>query len=503
MEKKIILGPPGCGKTTRLLSIMEQEMDKGVSPNEICFVTFTRKGASEAAERAAQKFSLKSSELPYFRTLHSMAYRLMGYGKDSVMGRQDWCELGRMLGVQFSTYYETEEGLPQGSEKGDKLRFIDGFARARLLTCDDAWRAVGDEDVSAAEVVQFSDTLEKYKDDMALVDYTGMLERFVIDGGPIPVKVAFIDEAQDLSTLQWEMVWRLVANAERVYIAGDDDQSIYRWAGADVDKFLALKDECQSVEVLGHSYRLPRMVYNMANTITGRIKRRYDKEWQPRDEDGAVHHIHDIADIDLSQGTWLLLARNVYLLDQFKRLARSQGVAYAVKGVPQVKQKHARAIVLWERLRRGESLTVDEVRTVYACMRLGTGVKRGFKGMTKASDAETYDMPRLRADFGLLRDDAWYDALQDIPAGDRTYYQSILRAGDNLLGQPRVNISTIHGVKGGEADNVVLLPDMAWRTYRDYQQEPDDEHRVFYVAVTRARHALYIAAPGSRWAYDI
>ena len=51
-------------------------------------------------------------------------------------------------------------------------------------------------------------------------------------------KVVFIDEAQDLSPIQWMMYDILKSNAEDVYLAGDDDQAIYAWAGADVDRFI-------------------------------------------------------------------------------------------------------------------------------------------------------------------------------------------------------------------------------------------------------------------------
>jgi ATP-dependent exoDNAse (exonuclease V) beta subunit len=61
-------------------------------------------------------------------------------------------------------------------------------------------------------------------------------------------KVLFIDEAQDLSLLQWEMVRKIWGEAEKTYIAGDDDQAIFKWAGADVDHFIALKEEVDDIK---------------------------------------------------------------------------------------------------------------------------------------------------------------------------------------------------------------------------------------------------------------
>jgi ATP-dependent exoDNAse (exonuclease V) beta subunit len=60
---------------------------------------------------------------------------------------------------------------------------------------------------------------------------------------------------------------------------------------------------------------------------------------------------------------------------------------------------------------------------------------------------------------------------------------------------PRIRLQTIHGSKGGEADEVVLLTDMAPRTHREAQTAPDDEARVWYVAATRARQTLTVVPP--------
>ena len=70
-EYNIIYGPPGTGKTTRLMDIIEYELGtKGVEPDKIAFVTFTRKGAYEGINRVAYKFNLPNEAFPYFRTLH-------------------------------------------------------------------------------------------------------------------------------------------------------------------------------------------------------------------------------------------------------------------------------------------------------------------------------------------------------------------------------------------------------------------------------------------------
>ena len=69
------------------------------------------------------------------------------------------------------------------------------------------------------------------------------------------------------------------------------------------------------------------------------------------------------------------------------------------------------------------------------------------------------------------------------------------RDGEELNQEPRILLSTIHGVKGGEADNVVLLTDLSKNTQSNYERYPDDENRLFYVGATRTKNHLHIVRP--------
>jgi superfamily I DNA/RNA helicase len=131
----------------------------------------------------------------------------------------------------------------------------------------------------------------EYKNRFNLYDFTDMLEVFVRDGAGFCPRLAitFIDEAQDLSPLQWDVAHVLEQHSDRIYCAGDDDQAIYRWAGADVEHFIGLNG---GYEVLEQSYRVPATVHPMAERIAKRIKRRVPKTYLPRKEAGKVQRIH-------------------------------------------------------------------------------------------------------------------------------------------------------------------------------------------------------------------
>ena len=67
--------------------------------------------------------------------------------------------------------------------------------------------------------------------------------------------------------------------------------------------------------------------------------------------------------------------------------------------------------------------------------------------------------------------------------------------GEKLNEDPRITLSTIHGAKGGESQNVVLLTDLSENTMKAYEKNPDDENRLFYVGATRTKEHLHIISP--------
>jgi DNA helicase II / ATP-dependent DNA helicase PcrA len=497
VKPKVILGPPGCGKTTFLLERVNQEMQDGIHPSRIAYVSFTRKAAAEAATRAIEKFNAQKKDFPYFRTLHSLAYQELGLTRERVMGAGQYKQIGNALGLIFSDYMDFEEGLPVSAKTGDQVIYIVAMARATLRTTEEQYRAYQAGEVTLWQVKQFEDTLKEYKRQTGMLDFSDMLDTFVDQCAPLDIDVAVIDEAQDLSKQQWRMVMHAIKRAKRVYIAGDDDQAIYRWSGADVDSFLTLDGDRT---VLEQSYRLPEAVHTLCSRIAHRIGRRYPKVWKPRAEKGSVSYLTVPQNIEWQDGTYLLLARNRYLLERFREVVHSAGIPYAVNGKSIIDHDAVRAIITWERLRRGEPQDAEDVRNLYAFLRTGTGVKRGFKKLPGVSGLLT--LAELREHHGLMREDIWHEALEGIAAEEREFYLAARRRGEKISTMPRVNISTIHGVKGGEADHVVLLSDMAARTYNEFRNDPDDEHRVAYVGASRARKTLSIVMPQSGRAYD-
>lgn len=491
-KTNIILGPPGCGKTTTLLERVDAELAAGTPPDRIGYLSFTRRAADEAVKRACEKFNLERKQLPWFRTIHSLCFAALGLRKDDVLNgvklTRDFAEFAR---VKITCKW-SDDGTLNGFEPGDRALFIDNLARVNmvpLMTMYDGY----DEDpgVSRAELQRVSTHLAKFKHEMGYLDFTDMLDQFVKHQIDIGLDVLFVDEAQDLSRLQWKVIEWIARRCRKLIVAGDDDQAIYRWAGADVDSFIAYPGES---EVLGQSWRVPRSVQRIAEDLIRRVKNRRPKSWAPRDEEGEVDRKAVFADLDLVGPDVLILVRNNFVIEGLAQDLRNRGILFKVNDQPSVAGSVARAIYAWEKLRRGERVSIDDARKVYEKMRSVHEVARGSKKLSDFDDDAMVSLDDLRDRGGLLVDSPWYDALPNIGARDVSYVRKALQAGEKLNEPPRVRLQTIHTSKGGEGDHVVLMLETARRTDREAERKPDDELRTWYVAATRARRRLTLVS---------
>ena len=160
--KTIVLGPPGTGKTTTLLNLVEKYLKK-INPNRIGYFAFTQKAAHEARDRAIDKFNLTEDDLPYFRTLHSLAFRRLGIQKQNVMEKRHYADLGNKLG--FPVDYEENEQEMNGifSTKSDYLRIIQ-LAKLRNISFEKQYDLKEHtQDVEFNKLKIIANELERYK----------------------------------------------------------------------------------------------------------------------------------------------------------------------------------------------------------------------------------------------------------------------------------------------------------------------------------------------------
>lgn len=498
----ILWGPPGTGKTTALMTLLDAHLKAGAPSHQIMVATFTRNARKEVKDRLATRFGLLDSELPWVRTIHSSAYRLLELGGEKVMGPRSLEEFSLDSGYELrGQLAQRNVDDPFGTQSvetfGDWCYIAEELRRARRLTYGQAERyfrppgIASGWDAAAAEA--FSIAYDGWKRAHYLLDFSDMLEQIIDNQIRPDIHWMFVDEAQDLTPLQWEVIDVWAQGLTRQFVFGDDDQAIFAFAGAD-PKALWARPGHQLV--LSHSYRLRANIHAEANLIIRKTRERVIKEFEPHAEGGVVREEWGWDLIDYRQeGTWLLLGRNRVFLEDARKQLRDSGIPFADRtsaaGLPDPNGMRGRALSALLELHEGRLLTQrslirqlrDQVRpALWPDDRIGPGLVWGVLDLVEAGAD-----PKL---VNLIASDP-LSALKG-SVDDRAYLHKVWKSWglEALRARPRIELATIHGVKGEEADHVVVSTAMTRRTHDDYSMDPDAEHRVFYVAATRAKQTL-------------
>ena len=485
-----VFGPPGSGKTTYLLNVVDRELEAHVASERMGYFSFTRKAANEARDRAIDKFPQLNAKtsFPFFRTLHSLAFQCLAVKADMMMQPENYREFAAEVGIELKV--GSEEDTDVAKADNPILNEIN-LARIRGSDLRTHYNQCGlDIEWHHFEFVERS--YRHYKRSKDLLDFTDLLEMVVTEHSCLPsLEVLIIDEAQDLSRLQWQMVEILAGKAKRVFLAGDDDQAVFTWAGADVKSFLAFQGQ---IKVLDQSYRVPSTVHALANRIVHRINERQPKLWKARDFEGMVKTYHRFEDVPVDDGQWLILAATNYMLNPIHEWLRAGGVLFERGGIPSLSPKIISSVISWERLRRGEQATGAAVAELYRYLDASL-VARGHRTLKGADPQAMYALAALTKDHGLLGSPPWYEGLSRISEDKLDYLRAVLRRKTKLSSASRIKLSTIHGAKGGEADNVLLMMDLSPKFAQEYAKNGDNVHRLFYVGITRAKQALHLVLP--------
>lgn len=482
---KKIFGPPGTGKTTTLLNYVDQYIKNGTPLNRIGYFAFTRKAANEAKNRMLERNpNIKRKELLYFQTLHSLAFHTLGMSEENVMQSVHYEQLGKDLNIRV---------VDDGDESG-YLNFNSEYfkvinkARVKDISIEDEFNTnEWSREIDYETLDHIYLNYNHFKQAYNLDDFTDMIYKFVEHEEKCKTfDVIFIDEAQDLSPIQWKMFDVLKQKSKDIYLAGDDDQAIFAWAGADVDRFL--NEPCDQEEILEESARVPLSVQNLSNIILERIGTRKEKKYLPKKgSEGLVEEIYNMNHIDLTKDEWLILTRTTYRRDEVCKNLKQNNIFYKTKYGKSIDTKLYKAILTWGELCKGQQVSLSDIKDVYDFLFENFNEKK-FKNKTLVN----------MDDLGYSKDIIWYDIFVNADQNECFYIRNLLANGEKLSQEPRIEVSTIHGAKGGECDNVILVLDNSRKIRQSVElsiEKADEEHRVWYVGATRAKENLYLLKP--------
>lgn len=342
----IVVGPPGTGKTRRVGALVREAVTAGRVP---LVTSLTKAAAREAAGRG---MPIPESQIG---TLHAHAYRQLGLPalatgtaatKEWNGAHPEW----ELTGGAVDSDAPFGDG-PAGDTMGDKLSAAYHRLRARM-TPRAEWQL--------GSLGQFAEDWEGWKREAGLLDFSDVIEQARNLGPPGDPDIIYVDEAQDHSRLELELLRAWAERAGQLVLIGDPWQALYTWRGAYPQMF---EGHERGREVLSQSFRVPRAVHSLATRWICELSTWEPTEYAPRDEEGSVElldacwgdpdPIVSVAEECLETGrSVMVMATCGYMLVPVLGVLRSRGLPFAQPW--RLKQG------AWNPLRGGTGLTMAE-----------------------------------------------------------------------------------------------------------------------------------------------
>ena len=495
MKRIIIPGPPGTGKTYHLINnYLRKEIEEYKTPaDKIAYLTFSNAATDEAKKRILNTFP-QVKEFPYICTMHSLGTRQLNIDTNTQLLKDEkWNAFKNFsqicIDLSFDSFFDPYTETI--NYKNDHMKIIE-YSRARKISIRDAATELDKhQTIELSLTEQIEADLKSYKQQTGMIEYSDMIKQFIEKDKCPPLDVVFLDEAQDLNPLQWDMFSYIESRCKRSYIAGDDDQTIYTFQGANPNIFINLKGE---VDPRIESRRCPRVIHRKALDILQHVEHRMIKSWLPRDAEGKIFEDQTLDNIDFSKGEWMIIARTNQMLNPIKAHLTSINLRFDSKTNVVLSNDLLEAYRVWIRLNQGATVGAEEAKLIYKVLTVDKKlVKYKFASGKSLDTADYVDLDELMLNHGLLVTGSWEQL--NFKEDTKLYIKSLLNSGDDLFKPARIKVSTIHGVKGEECENVVLYTGMEKVIYDSALRNPDPEHRLFFVGVTRAKENLYIMQP--------
>jgi superfamily I DNA/RNA helicase len=389
-------GPPGTGKTHRLISRAKAYIKIGTPLDKIAYFAFTKKAAAEAKKR----MPVDNDQLYYFRTIHSFAFDQLDLNTKKVMQPSDYEKIGKKLNLRVKYYdkYNKEEIFYLNNDS-PYFQMI-----GKAINRDTDIREEFDRNEHNSKEVKWhilknvNDNLINYKKVKKKLDFNDMINQLLLKNDLPKFKAVFIDEAQDLSPLQWKLYDKLKNYTDDIYLAGDDDQAIFAWAGADVDRFI---QEPGKERVLKYSKRISRAVQEQSQLPLEKIRGlRKEKIYYSRNYEGHSERINNLDQLDLTKGKWLILTRTIHRLVDMTKELRKRNLYYQTNKGKSFKVRIYNASINYNSWCRGISLDEKEIKDV-----------KEFTGQSIDNWNKEIE---------------WYEAFEEVPLKEREYIKNLI-----------------------------------------------------------------------------
>ena len=562
-----LFGGPGSGKTTALLDRVDEMLDDGVEVKDILVVSYTRAAAAEVRDRLGERLDRSPKSLrSNVCTMHAKAYELLNLSRGDVVGekhKEAFCE---EYGIEFEDENNSaRRRSARSTTLGNKIiatsqwlqrteRDVADWYEVPFKWDEEEVRLPPEIDDNAQTGNKYTPTWPSdddrldipeairawraYKGEEGVVGFADMLER-VQQRSLLPsVDHLVIDEFQDITTLQYGVYEEWKPHVDSVLIAGDDDQVVYAWQGADPN--LLLDEDVDDDVVLPNSYRLPSRILNVVNTQISHIEKRQDKDLKPRKEGGSVEAVRSPSMLDLvrnarmtveedDDGSVMILFRARYQMFQFMDEFIGEGIPFTSLTDQRMwtdrLQGYVDAIEAIEADEPINGLQARRLGEMLADSAFGTGERDDyFDALDTLEDREgVEDLTDLEVAPGFVDEHAPFapgprsaaDMLTRVSNFQERSVDAYFSGDYRGMDPNRFRVGTIHSAKGREADHVFVATDLTEKVVEQMaasvedpesvagteaftkRSDPvptmtDNERRVFYVGMSRARERLVL-----------
>ncbi len=587
----LIIAGAGTGKTRTLVYRVAHLLEKGVRPDRILLLTFTRRASQEMLSRAERLVGATSKKV-HGGTFHATAHRLLrrfgqaaGLAKDfTIMDQGDSADLMQLSRSQL--------GYAQKSKRFPKKETLHYVYSRHINT------GMPVEEIIREDYAQFTEYLEDFakvfadytvrKQERNLVDYDDLLLfwALMLEASPeLAEKISglydhvLVDEYQDTNVLQARILRGMCRKHSNITVVGDDAQSIYSFRGANFRNILGFPKQFEGCRVvaLEQNYRSTPQILEVTNTMISRAAERFTKNlWTERlpgespwlvtaqDEQQQTQFVVDrilelheegiplreiavlfragymSADLEIELtnrkipfekwgGLKFLEAAHVKDVLAFLRILENPRdevswyrILLLLPGIGDATARSAidaMATAAWESAAFGRYAPPPRARTAHQALVTLLDDLRTGSPVTEAQVSA--DISRVRRLYDQILRERYdkadprisdLDQLQTIAAGypDRATFLSALaleppQASQDLAGAAGSEendclvLSTAHSAKGKEWEAVFLIWAVdGWfpsaRALRN-EEETDEERRLMYVAMTRAKNYLSVTYP--------
>ena len=539
MKKIRIAGPPGTGKTTKLVEIYYKHLVEQYSPTDIIVISHTNTAANHIRDKiykdeSIDDFQKKTGHEIFHRVKQSKASleenvtTIHKFCKNRVKGKafliEDY-DILKTLYPLFDKYtsnkkFNSVQGLfavhPffkfKSSAKDNGREVLDYY---RSLTFEEK----EDYQYTAEELIKMQEYYIKFKTNekingrtTKIIDFQDMVEDFYNNKEESEklckdIKILIVDEAQDSSVIQRKAEEVMSKNVDYFYKAGDPDQAIFEFAGAAPDLF---HREFANPEIeLEQGYRCPRIINDYCKKIIQDIWEEYNytRVWKPREENGKIVEGEIFNLSSLTQDPFASELKNRIqnttedFIFTYRGLEPREMIHYLIEiGVPiaipnkeksKFKFKYPTNDVKNQReflsFARGEYKSLTKIKVMFK------GLHPQYQLKTieqlEAADSGSYDIKWLVDKGFVVPGVKNIDDFQKISKVSTIQMKNYIREivnNNRDLEKKRVFLENIHTIKGKEFDNVVFdfkLP---------RQENPFSKKRMKFVACSRARKTLWL-----------